>query len=228
MISKMYRKNSQISVNVADLRTCGVCHERPLFFSSESFNEHNLKYHSNRDIEEKLRNQQIQLDDVQQQLKRLTSIVLNGNVQSSRVNNDENETENKIKDLLESKQQLEEEYYDINEEFDVLIQMGSTKQRSINMRKQTLQVISNDIDLKTKEIEVLYKEKMNLTTKIGERKKRTVSKTGCLVHTKRTLENEAINNIYKCRGTMRNFNVIILAEEVYKSNGKTTKFCSRL
>ena len=191
MISKMYRKYSQISVNVADLRTCGVCHERPLFFSSESLNEHNLKYHSNRDVEERLQNQQIQLDDVQQQLKRLTSILLIGNVQSK----DENETENKIKDLLESKQQLEEEYYDINEELDVLIQMGSAKQRSINMRKQTLQVISSDIDLKTKEIEVLYKEKMDLTTKIGERNKRTVSKKGCLVHTKRTLENEAINNI---------------------------------
>ena len=81
VISKMCGKYSQISVNVADLRTCGVCHERPLFFSSESLNEHNLKYHPNGDVEGRLQKQQMQLDDVQQQLKGLTSIVLKGNVE---------------------------------------------------------------------------------------------------------------------------------------------------
>ena len=82
------------------------------------------------------------------------------------------------------------------------------------MRKQTLEVIANDIDLKTNEIEVLYKEKMNLTTKIGERNKRTFSKTGCPVRTKRTLENMnadveceismLLSSLQKCTKVMEN------------------------
>ena len=101
----------------------------------------------------------------------------------------------KIKYLLESKHQLEEEYYDINEELDVFLQMGSTRQNIYQYAKTDSGSHCKRYRLDNKRDSGFILEKMNLTTKIGERNKRTFSKTGRPVQTKRTLENEAINNI---------------------------------
>ena len=145
----MYRNYRNI--NVANLRTCAKCHERPVFFTEEDLARHDDKYHKDVCVEQELYKQQTELSDLKSHLNWLTEIVLKNQNQ-----NKEKETEvefmNKIHEIVESKNELEDEYDDIDRKLRYLKQNEKTRTRSIELREEELQIIKADINYKTKMI----------------------------------------------------------------------------